>query len=185
MTISVCRALNAGTLLSYWLGELDVDHEARAEEHLLACAACSQRLGRLVALADEVRALARAGGVSVALTADFARRLAERGLRLREYRLPWNGSVECTVKPEDDLVIARLEAPLAGVRRLDVIETDHEGRTRRAEDVPFQGSELVLAQHMDILRSLPKSTLRVRLLAIEPQGERVVGEYTFNHTPSS
>jgi len=39
------------TLVAYWLGEVPDKNEATLEEHLLACAHCSQRLEQLVALA--------------------------------------------------------------------------------------------------------------------------------------
>jgi len=42
--------------------------------------------------------------------------LAERKVRLREYRVPRNGSVNCSVAPEDEMVIARLDVPLGGGR---------------------------------------------------------------------
>jgi hypothetical protein len=32
---------------------------------------------------------------------------------------------------------------------------------------------------------LPATTLRVRLLAVENNGERTLGEYRFNHTPAT
>jgi hypothetical protein len=37
---------------------------------------------------------------------------------------------------------------------------------------------------MPALRALASSTTRLRLLAREPCGDRLVGEYTFVHTPS-
>lgn len=42
-------------------------------------------------------------------------------MRIREYRLPPNGSVNCTVAPDDELLVTRLEAPLEGVERLDAV----------------------------------------------------------------
>jgi hypothetical protein len=36
---------------------------------------------------------------------------------------------------------------------------------------------------MERMRALPASTLRMRLLAMAPSGERLVGEYNFHHTP--
>jgi len=42
---------------------------------------------------------------------------------------------------------------------------------------------VVMAQNIGWLRSLPASTVRVRLLAVDESGERVVGDYTFNHAP--
>ncbi len=186
MTPSCKSSIEQGVLLAYWLGELDEAAEGRTEEHLLGCAACSERLGELVALGKGVRVLARAGGVRAIVNDAFVRRLVAQGVRVREYRVPHNGSVNCTVAPEDDIVIAHLDAPLGGVARLDMVETDSEGKgLTRFEDIPFQtGSDgVVVVPRIDELRALPASTTRMRLLAVDEAGERVIGEYTFNHTP--
>ena len=174
------------TLLEYWLGELDEVREAALDEHLLGCGHCCATLQGLVDLAGEVRAAVRAGAVHAVLADAFVKRLAAQGLRLREYRVPHNGSVYCTVAPDDDLLITRLDAPLAGVERLDVELLGVEGAGReRLRDVPFDAAagEVVLAARMERMRALPASTVRMRLLAMAPSGERLVGEYTFHHTP--
>jgi len=178
--------LEFDTLLTYWLGELDEAAEARAEEHLFGCASCGGRLDELVALARETRQLTHAGAVRAVVNDDFARRLVERGALVREYRVPHNGSVNCTVAPEDDIVIARLEAPLRGVARLDLVELDSAGkRLTRVEDIPFRAGNhgVVIIPRIGDMRALPATTMRMRLLAVDEAGERVIGEYTFNHTP--
>ena len=38
----------------------------------------------------------------------FVKRVAEEGLRIREYAPPAGGGVQCTVTAEDDFLIARL-----------------------------------------------------------------------------
>lgn len=185
-TVSCGAPLDWPTLLAYWLGELDSDAEARIEEHYLGCAGCSGRLAELGALTEGVRAVARASGVSAVVNEAFVRRLAERGLNVRAYRVPQNGSVNCTVAPEDDFVIARLEAPLAGVRRLDLVNVGIDGRTQtRLEDIPFvaESGHVVVSTRVDTLRALPATTLRMRLLAVDGNDERAIGEYTFHHTP--
>lgn len=175
------------TLLSYWLGELDDDQEAGMEEHYLGCATCSARLEELTALAAEVRALTRAGGVGFVVSDAFVRRLVEQGRRVREYRVPSNGSVNCTVAPDDDFVIARLEAPLQGAERIDLLLMHHQGDTQvRYEDIPFvaERGEVLLSSRLDVLRALPASTVHLCLIAYDKQGERILGDYRFNHTPS-
>ena len=174
------------TLLEYWLGELDAAREAQLDEHLLGCGHCSANLQGLVDLGGEVRAAVRAGAVHAVLTDAFVQRLAAQGLRLREYRVPHNGSVHCTVAPDDDLLITRLDAPLAGVERIDVERLGDEGAVlERLRDVPFDAAagEVVFTPRMEHIRALPASTVRYRLLAVAPSGERLVGEYTFHHTP--
>lgn len=174
------------TLIAYWLGELDAAEEARAEEHYLGCARCSHRVEQLAALAGGVRGLARTSGVNMVINDEFLRRLSEDGLRVREYRVPANGSVDCTAAPEDDFVVGRLEAPLAGVRRVDVLSLDGDGNVEaRQQDVPFMADSggVVVAPRVAWLRSMPAFTMRLRLLAVDDAGERPLGDYTFNHTP--
>jgi len=120
------------------------------------------------------------------LNDELVRRLTQDGLHVREYRVPRNGSVNCTAAPEDDFVVGRLEAPLAGVQRVDVLTLDSDGNTeRRQQDIPFVADSggVVLSPSIDRLRAMPASTLRVRLLAVDDQGEHTLGDYTFNHTP--
>jgi hypothetical protein len=179
--------------MAYWLGELDGsrDEPARTrepelEEHLFGCENCGARLREIVQLGEGIRRVTRAGGVHAVLTAEFIRRLQGSGVRVREYRLQPGGSVNCTVAPEDDLVIAHLHAPLAGVQRLDMVLDDvPSGAHRRAEDVAFDpaADEIVMMPNVMGLRQLGVATQRARLLAVEREGERVIGEYTFNHSP--
>ena len=178
--------LTTEALVAYWLGESDAAEEARIDEHLLACTRCSEELAELVAVGAAVRDVARSGAVHVVLTEPAVRRMLERGMRVREYRVPHNGAVSCTVTPDDDIVVSRLAAPLQGVKRLD-LEQHFEGHAdTRLEDVPFDAAtdSVVVASHMPALRALRASSNRMRLVAVDEAGqERVIGEYTFNHTP--
>jgi len=187
MTALACQSpIEWPVLLAYWLGELDAENESRTEEHVLGCTTCSERLAELVALANGTKALVASGAVNAIVTDAFARGLTARGVRVREYRVQQDGSVNCTVAPEDEVVLARLEAPLGGIKRLDLVEIDPAGSGEvRHEDIPFStaGDGVVMAQNIGWLRSLPASTVRVRLLAVDESGERVVGDYTFNHAP--
>lgn len=184
--LSCQSPLEWDVLLAYWLGELSPEDEARAEEHYLGCAECSQRLELLIAMARNVRELIKISGVNMVITDHFVRRLAARGLKVREYRIPVNGSVNCTVTSEDDIVLGRLEAPLDRVQRLDMVYIDSEGRSdMRLEDIPFvpESDAVVFSTRIEALRALPACALRVRLLDVTGTGERTLGEYTFNHTP--
>ena len=186
MTGSACSApLDIPALTEYWLGELDEAATARIDEHLLGCGGCSERLDELIALARGIRAVFGQGAVHAFVTEAFVRRLAERGVRLREYRVPRNGSVNCTVAPEDELLVSRLEAPLAGVSRLDAISYLADEPAHVFHDIPFDAAsgEVVVTPRIARIRSMPAHRLRVRLVAVEAGGERVLGDYTFNHTP--
>ncbi len=107
--------------------------------------------------------------------------MTKERLRLREYRVVPGASVHCTILQTDDFVVSRLEAPLAGVRRVDLVTSDG-----RFEDVPFDagsGDVLVLPAPAELKRR-GAFTHHMRLLAVEDAGERVLGEYTFVHSPS-
>jgi hypothetical protein len=181
------RHLSLAELLDYWLHDSDPAATEAADEHLMRCDACGEQLDALIALGDGVRAAFRAGAVSAVSTGAFVQHLRAAGLRLREYRLPRNGSVHCTVAPGDELLVSTLEAPLQGVQRLDAVaESSIEpGVQHRLDDVPFDpaaGVVLHLAKIAQV-RQLPAHTLRVTLLSVAPAGPRVLGHYTFHHRP--
>jgi anti-sigma factor RsiW len=185
MSSSTCVArIGDEALVEYWLGELDEASEARIDEHALGCAACSERLAGIAALADGIRSAVSDGAVRMFVTDAFVRSAVEHGRRVREYRVPRNGSVNCNVALEDELLVSRLEAPLAGVSRVDVISYLDDAQTDVFSDVPFdaQSGEVVVAPELAQLRAMPSHRRRFRLLAIDENGERVIGDYTFNHT---
>lgn len=187
MTHPKCASpIPIANLLEYWLGELDEARESQLDEHLLGCSPCSETLQQMVDMADGVRAAVRAGAINGVVSDSFVKRLAGDGLHLREYRVPHNGSVHCSVAAEDDLVITRLDAPLEGVERLDLERLNIAGiALERMQDVPFDAGsgEVVFTLPMARIRALPATTIRIRLLATAPAGERLVGEYTLHHTP--
>ena len=53
------------------------------------------------------------------------------------------------------------------------------------DDVPFdaEAGEVLIAPDIEQLRALPASTAKMQLVAVEENGRRVIGEYTFVHTP--
>ena len=172
-----------GTLVAYWLGELDEAREGTLEEHYLGCAECSARLQEVEALADGVKRSYKSGRVGAVVTSAFVERLRSRGLQLREYHVPRNGSVNCSIGPEHDVLLGYLDdVPLEGVARVDaVVVLDRE---IRLEDVPFDAAagQVVLAPSVELMRSLPAHREVVRLMAVEEGGDRLLGEYTFNHS---
>lgn len=173
-------------LLAYWLGELDEAHELRMDEHLFACSACSERLRTIVDLGAAIRRELLRGSFGFVAQAPFIRRFQEAGLSVREYTLEPGGSVNCTVTPDDDLVVAHLHAPLRDVRRLDLVIDDSTSGTLRASDVAFdpEADSLTYVPSVSYLRTLGHAQQRVRLVAVEGTDERVIADYTFNHSPS-
>lgn len=173
-------------LLAWWLGEMDEQSQARFEEHLFGCGECSARLGHLVHLGNAIQREFREGRLGSVLSAASVRRLKDAGMRVREYRMQPGGSVNCTVAPEDDLVAAHLHAPLRDVQRLDLsIDAGDGNARRRVADVAFDpaSDEVVLASSVAALRKLGVVTQRVDLIAESGGAERVIGSYTFNHSP--
>jgi hypothetical protein len=174
-------------LLAWWAGELAAPEQDALEEHLLSCDACARRGQALAATAEGIRSLVRTGALPAVMPPPVVERLQGEGRRIREYRVSPGGGVQCTVSPDDDVVLARLAASFGDVSRLDLAIRVDDGPEERLCDVPFdpEGDELVFAPSADWLRSLPAHVQKVRLLAVEPQGERLLGEYTFHHSPWS
>jgi anti-sigma factor RsiW len=174
------------TLVAYWLGEVPEDREAMLEEHLFGCDHCSPRLAALVALASGVRTAVNTGKVALVASAPFVDAMKQTGLRLREYRLGPGDSVNCTIRTDDDAVIAHMRAPLAGVERLDLVSTVGDGPEMRLADVPFdvQSGEVLMIPSAAWLRTMSSFTMRTRLVAVSAAGETQLGAYTFNHSPS-
>jgi hypothetical protein len=184
VSVPCSRPIGWAALLDYWLDREPPDE--RVEEHLLACDSCSGRLRELAALGEGVRRLARDGAVEMVVTPSFLARAAQQGLRTREYHVPPGGRVDCTVTREDDLLVTRLQGDFKGVSRLDVVAQTEGGPEIRIEDVPFgpDAAELIVAQAMPAMRRLGAGRHRFRLVARDPGGERLIGEYTFDHTPT-
>lgn len=176
------------TLLDYWLHDTDDAATDALDEHLMQCEACGRALDGIVALGEGVREALRAGEVLAVAGGAFAGRLVEQGRPVREYRLPHNGSTNCTVAPEDEWLVTRLEAPLHGVSRLDLLfetSSPEDGAPLRLQDIPFeaQAGEVVYVSKLAMLKKMPARTLQVTLLAVEDGGTREVGRYTFRHSP--
>ena len=186
MSRACANPLDAETLVAHWLWE---PHRTApgVEEHLLECQTCSDELARIVALADGIRDVARRGNVQVIVSTAFLDQVAADGLRLREYRLAPGASVECSIAPADDVLVARLTAAPSNAPQIDLAWCDAGGSEQeRFRDVPVPtgGREIVWVQRIEDVRALPKVTMRARLLAVDGPTERLLGEYTFNHTPA-
>jgi hypothetical protein len=169
-------------LVAYWLGDLDERAETRVEEHVLGCATCAAELEALVRLGEDVRDAFARGAVSAVVGAALVQRLRAAGCRLREYRVPANGSVHCTIAPDDDLVVARLQASLKGVTRLDLVDIGPDGLEWRLEDVPFDAAagEVLVTPRADLLRLAGDHLHRMRL--VDASSQRMIGEYAFLHS---
>lgn len=191
MTRERCaRPIAFETLVAYWLGELREPAETAVEEHFFGCPTCARRLEELAALASGIRAAVREGAVRAVITPAFLEYMKRQGMRIREYRLAPGERVACTIRLDEDAVVGRMQAALAGVERIDVLESTDLGdgviRQSRVEDVPFdpEAGELIALPSAAALKRLPAHTFKICLVAMGEAGERPLGEYTFSHTPS-
>jgi hypothetical protein len=173
-------------LLAYWLDELDEASAAAVEEHLFRCDGCGARLRELIQLGGAVRKALLNGRFATVVTPSFIRRMQSAGVRVREYHLEPGGSVNCTLAPEDDFVISHLRAQVDDVRQIDlVIDDGHGGSAHRCQHIAFNAAtgEVTVIPPVALLRSLGHDRQRMRLMAVDKSSERLLGEYTFNHSP--
>jgi hypothetical protein len=175
-------------LLDWWLHDTDDATTDAVDAHLMRCEPCGAALDTLLGLSEGVRRAWRAGEVAAVLDAGFVEHLRAQGLRMHEVKLAHNGNAQCMVSPEDELLLARLAAPLQGVQRLDLVAefSFAPGVPQRLHDVPFDATagELLFAPGLSPLRSHPAHAMVLRLLAVTPNsGERLLGRYSLRHQP--
>lgn len=180
------RPIDAAVLADYWLAILTESEETAVEEHLLGCDACGARLRVVIALVSVVRRLAQEGALRMVVTDAFLRRAAEDGVRVREYAPTAGGSVQCTATADDDIIVGRLVADLSRATRVDLSICDGRGvEQHRMPDIPVLpgAGSVVFQESIHSLKAAPTFTMIVRLLAFDDMAhERLLGEYTFNHT---
>jgi hypothetical protein len=172
-------------LADYWTAALPESEQNTAEEHLLSCDGCTARLESIAGLADGIRKLARQGALSVIISREFLDRRCQENLRVREYNQTPGGSVACTVTAQDDLLIAHLAADLRGATRIDLVQSDSSGRELdRLTDIPFNPAlgEVILSENVGWVRTLPSQVMKLQMISVEARSQRVLAEYTFNHT---
>ena len=186
--MSCLNPVDAAVLADYWLAALAGSEEEAVELHLLDCDQCGTRLREVIALAEGIRNLARESSLRMVVSDSFLKRAAEAGLRIREYAPPVGGGVQCTVTAEDDILIGRLAANLSGADRVDLCICDERGVEQlRLPDIPGQSgaSSVVDQESITFAKAAPTNKMIVRLVTFDEAGdERLLGEYTFNHTRS-
>lgn len=186
--MSCGNRLDAAVLADYWLALLAKSDEESVEEHLFACEECVARLRQVIALAEGVRRVAREGSLQMVVSEVFLKRAAEEGLHVRQYAPPPGGHVQCTVTADDHLLIGRLVANLSGAERMDLSLCDGNGVEQlRLADIPFNSAagNVIWQQSMTYAKAAPSGTMIARLIAFdEANRERLLGEYTFQHTRS-
>jgi hypothetical protein len=183
---SCTRPIDAETLADYWLAVLNPQEEQSVEEHLLDCDSCGTRLREVIGLAEGIRELAREGVLRMVVSDVFLQRAAQEGLRVRQYAVSPGGAVGCTVTAEDDILIGRLAANMSGIKRADLSICDEKGTERLVlRDIPLHSGKdsVILQESITFAKASPSNTMIVRLVGLDESGsERILGEYTFNHT---
>jgi hypothetical protein len=180
--------IDAPVLADYWLAALAGPEEEAVEEHLLDCDRCGARLREVIALVEGVRKLAREGSLRMVVSDTFLKRAAEEGLRIRQYAPPPGGSVQCTVTAEDDILVGRLAANLSGAKRVDLCLCDEGGVEQvRLPDIPVnpRAGSVAFQESITFMKAAPTCKIIARLVTVDEAGdERLLGEYTFDHTRS-
>jgi hypothetical protein len=178
--------VEAAALMDYWLALLLPAAEDAIEEHLMTCDACGDRLREVIRLSESLRTLARSGSLQVIVSDQFVKHAAETGLRVREYAPTPGESIQCTVSADDDMLVARLAVDLTTATRVDLSWCDPRGvEHQRMADVPLGAgaASVICQQSITWAKASPTATMIARLLAVDDTGqERLLGEYTFNHT---
>jgi len=171
-------------LLEYWLADPPPADADSLEQHLLECGECSAELESVVALAEAIRRLGREARLRGGVSPTILDRLERERRVIRRYRADAGGHIHCSAGAEDDLVTLELSAELAGLERVDLEYCTEDGTpVERATELPVvHGGTVVWVEPGDAIRALPTGIIRVRLLAVEPGGERAVAEYTLHHT---
>ena len=89
---------------------------------------------------------------------------------------------------EDDILIGRLAANLSGAKRVDLCICDERGVEQlRMPDIPVHSGagSVAYQESITFAKAMPTHKMIARLVAFdEAGGERLLGEYTFNHTRS-
>jgi len=180
-----CRTpLDPETLVSYWAGDLTSAAAESVEAHAFACADCAASLARVESIASGVPGLVDAGRLMVMGTAEILERAERDGARVRVYPIKPGESVACTITRADTFVATRAKVDLGNVERIDVeVDLETQGGVQKLalSDVPADRArgELVWLWPGDFVRSLPDTTLRIRVLS--RPGE-IIAQYTLNHT---
>ena len=179
--------VSMATLVDYWAGDASTIDAERFEEHAFACETCSRRLEAIANLARSVARVATLpGGLGMVATQALIDRLTADGSRMRHYRVQPGETVQCTVGPDDDLSVTYLSADFHDVQRVDVVLYAHGREWARMDDAPIDRvtGQVIYTTGGDLARTFPSITVRVELRSPEKDGSaRVLGEYTFEHTP--
>jgi hypothetical protein len=166
------------------LGELPEAERTEVEEHVLGCDHCASVLEALLDLGDVLPRVVRSGGGRMLPGRALVERLDSEHLVTRRYRVDAGAEVACTVDARDVYTAIHLGGvDTRDVKRIDWLY-DSPSSSYRVEDIPFQPGdrEIVFVQPATYVRTLPSERKTIRLVAVDDTGDRLLGEYTLNHT---
>ena len=185
MTDTRCAApIGFAAVVDYWAGDLTRAEEDRIEEHVFTCADCARELAAAEALGRGIAAVAREGRLRSVVTDAILNRLAADGVRVRMFTLEGTGIIPCAVWADDDLVVARIRADLAGVDSVTIVTRQASGdEISRLSDVAVRPGqrEILNAFSAAHLRKLPPTRVGVTVTGKIGDSERTIAEYTLEH----
>ena len=188
MTNAPCpQPLSGDDIVDYWAGELDVQAEARVEEHVFACGTCAAAFAHGEAMASGIRALVRAGMFQALVSEVVLNRLARDGARLRTFTLSPGDVVPCAVWEDDEVIVTRPRGDFSGIGSVRVVATLEDGEElSRSEGIRIQPGqhEIVHAMSAAWLRQLPVTKVTMRITPADEGEGQPVAEYTLLHEGS-
>ena len=166
-------------LVEYWAGELAPDDEARVEEHLFACGACTRESERVAAVSEAVR-----HAPPPTVTPETLAALRARGLRIRENPVAPESVSRAHLGFDLDLMIHVLgDLDLARSTRVGIeLRDEHNDQVLMAfDDVAFDrdGNRVLLVCHPHYVAFPPDLVIAVKATG-EDGGQRVT-RYTIRH----
>lgn len=173
-------AAHRPSLADYWSGDLAEADEHTLEEHLFDCDACTASSAAVADLVDALRAR-----LPASLTDRAIARLDRQGVRMRHTPIRAGERVTVTFDRDLDLLVHHLRHDaLAGVERIDceVANAADGAQLMVVPDVVFEPlsgevNMVCLRHYVEIFP--PDAALR--LVAVEPDGRRLLGEYVVEH----
>lgn len=171
--MTTCATPIAGpALLDYWLEGADAE---RVEEHLLACAACSDALRALVPVARALEDM-RASVPAPIVSRPQVDELRARGVRVTEHRVASGGELAWTIDDAELFVLA-VPVDLAGVEHVDLEYCTPDGEVMTIfPDAPLaaDATEVLIACERHI--AVAHDRIRFRLRGRGAAGPRLLAD---------
>jgi len=183
MTNSGCDRIALTDLTDYVAGELSDADAVAIEEHLFSCIDCAGRAAELDVLLRAIPTAVRSADAGGLVTDDILNRLARDGVRVRTFALSPGAIVACAVWEDDEVMVLRLRADLAGVSEVTMSQRIGGDEVLRSTGPIAAGShdEMIYALSAAWVRQLPVVNVEILLTAHESGDERRIASYTLVH----